>query len=173
MTIEQFDQFPKKDAVLYELNEGEIVTEAAPFLRHDLVRQRVADPLRDFVETSRIGWATIRLGYEVGPRTVRIPDVSFLPGSRVRGIDLDRRIQGAPALAIEVVSPTDLAEDLRRKVEQYLAAGSKSVWVFYPKSREVQVFRADGASFVRRGHDSLEEPELIPGFSLDVSTVFE
>ena len=111
-------------------------------------------------------------GYQLSPETVRIPDVSFVPADRMREIDLDRRIQGAPALAIEVVSPTDLAEELTQKVKQYLAAGAKAVWVFYPKTREVQVFRADGGSFVRREHETLEDPDLLPGFSLDLKSVF-
>ena len=112
-------------------------------------------------------------GYQLSPETVRIPDVSFVPADRMREIDLDRRIQGAPALAIEVVSPTDLAEDLTQKVKQYLAAGAKAVWVFYPKTREVQVFRADGGNFFRREHETLEDPDLLPGFSLDLKAVFE
>jgi Uma2 family endonuclease len=91
----------------------------------------------------------------------------------MREMDLDSRIQGAPALAIEVVSPTDLAEDLTQKVKQYLAAGSKAAWVFYPKTREGQVFRADGGNFFHREHETLEDPDLLPGFSLDLKAVFE
>ena len=120
-----------------------------------------------------LGRVFLETGYQLSPETVRIPDVSFVPADRMREIDLDRRIQGAPALAIEVVSPTDLAEDLTQKVKQYLAAGSKAVWVFYPKTREVQVFHADGGSFVRREHETLEDPDLLPGFSLDLKAVFE
>jgi Uma2 family endonuclease len=91
----------------------------------------------------------------------------------MRGIDLDRRIQGAPALAIEVVSPTDLAEELTQKVKQDLATGAKAVWVFYPKTREVQVFRADGGSLVRREHETLEDPDILPGLSVDLKSVFD
>jgi Uma2 family endonuclease len=108
----------------------------------------------------------------IDPETVRIPDVSFVPADRMRGIDLDKRIQGAPTLAIEVISPADLAEELREKVKQYLAAGVKAVWVFYPKSREVQVFHAGGGSIIRHEPEMLEEPEVLPGFSLDLKVVF-
>ena len=48
----------------------------------------------------------------------------------------------------------------------------KAVWVFYPKTREDQVFRADGGSFVRHEPEMLEEPDLLPGFSLDLKAVF-
>ncbi|MHB8654235.1 MAG: Uma2 family endonuclease [Terriglobia bacterium] len=173
LTVEQFDKLPEKEGILYELNEGELFTVTEPMPRHNFIRDNIADALKEFVKPRKLGRVAIENGYQLTPGTVRIPDVSFIPADRLRGIDLDRRIEGAPALAIEVVSPTDLAEDLRRKVEQYLATGAKAVWVFYPKSREVQVFRADGGSFVRREHESLDEPELLPGFSLDIKTVFE
>jgi Uma2 family endonuclease len=172
VTIEQFDQLPIREGILYELNEGEVVTVTEPMPRHNWVRDNVARLIGNFVEERKLGRVFLETGYQLTPETVRIPDVSFVPADRMREIDLDKRIQGAPVLAIEVVSPTDLAEELRQKVEQYLAAGGKAVWVFYPKSREVQVFRADGGSFVRHEHETLQEPDLLPGFSLDLRAVF-
>jgi len=172
LTIEQFDQLPIKEGILYELNEGEVVTVTEPMPRHNWVRDNIARLTGNFVEERKLGRVFLETGYQLTPETVRIPDVSFVPADRMRGIDLDKRIQGAPALAIEVVSPTDLAEEQTLKVKQYLTAGVKVVWVFYPKTREVQVFRADGGSFVRRDHETLEEPDVLPGFSLDLKAVF-
>jgi Uma2 family endonuclease len=172
LTIEQFDQLPIKEGILYELNEGEVVTMTEPMPRHNWVRDNVARLTGNFVEERKLGRVFVETGYQLTPETVRIPDVSSVPADRMREIDLDKRIQGAPALAIEVISPTDLAEELRQKVEQYLAAGAKAVWVFYPKTREVQVFRAGGESFVRREPETLEEPDVLPGFSLDLKAVF-
>ena len=172
LTIEQFDQLPIKEGILYELNEGELVTTTEPMPRHNWVRDNVVRLAGNFVEERKLGRVFVETGYQLAPDTVRIPDVSFLPANRVREIDLDKRIQGPPALGIEVISPTDLAEELRQKVEQYLAAGAKAVWVFYPKTREVQVYRADGRSFVRRETETLEEPDVLPGFSHDLKAVF-
>jgi Uma2 family endonuclease len=172
LTIEQFDQLPVKEGILYELNEGELVSMTEPMPRHNWVRDNIAAALRDFAHPRHLGRVFVETGYQLTPETVRIPDVSFVPADRMREIDLDKRIQGAPALAIEVVSPTDLAEELRQKVEQYLAAGAKAVWVFYPKTREVQVFRADAGIFVRHEPEMLEEPDVLPGFSLGLKTVF-
>ena len=172
LTIEQFDQLPNIEGVLYELNEGEVVTMTSPMPRHNLVRDNIAAALRDFAHPRHLGTVFVETDYQLSPETVRIPDVSFVPADRMREIDLDRRMQGAPELAIEVVSPTDLAEELRQKVKQYLAAGAKAVWIFYPKTREVQVFRADGGSSVRREHETVEDHDLLPGFSLDLKSVF-
>jgi Uma2 family endonuclease len=173
LTIEQFDQLPVKEGILYELDEGEVVIMTEPMPRHNAVRDSIARLMGNSVEERKLGKVFVETGYQLSPETVRIPDVSFVPADRMRDIDLDRRIQGAPALAIEIVSPSDLAEQLTQKTKQYLAAGAKAVWVFYPKTREVQVFRADGGSFFRREHETLEEPDLLPGFSLELKFVFE
>jgi Uma2 family endonuclease len=173
LTIEEFDQLPIIEGVLYELNEGEVVTMTTPMPRHNWVRDNIARLMGNFVEERKLGRVFVETGYQLSPETVRIPDVSFVPADRIREIDLDKRIQGGPALAIEVVSPHDLAEELRQKVKQFLAAGTKSVWVFYPMAREVQVFRADGGSFVRHEHETIEDQDLLPGFVLDLQSVFD
>ena len=131
-----------------------------PRPRHNLVRDKVGHLLGNFVDERKLGTIFVEIEYELAPGTVRIPDVSLVPAERMREIDLDRRIPGAPALAIEVVSPTDSAEDLNRRVDQYLAAGSKAVWVIYPKAREVHIFRA-GCVAVLRGADAVVEDQEI------------
>ena len=173
LTIEQFDRLPIREGILYELNEGEVVTMTEPMPRHNWVRDNIAAALREFAHPRNLGRVFLETSYQLTSETVRIPDVSFVPADQMSKIDLDKRIQGAPALAVEVVSPSDLAEELTLKVNQYLVAGAGAVWVVYPKTREVQVFRADGASFIRREHDILEDPDLLPGFSLDLKSVFE
>jgi Uma2 family endonuclease len=171
LTIEQFDQLPIREGVLYELNEGEAVTMTEPMPRHNWVRDNIAASLRDFVHPRELGRVFVETGYQLTPDTVRIPDVSFLPADRVRGLDLDKRIQGAPALTIEVVSPTDLAQELRLKVKQYLDGGAKVVLIFYLPSREVHVSRIDSET-IHRESDKLEIPDLLPGFALDLKAVF-
>ena len=173
LTLEQFDELPVVEGLLYELDEGEVVTMTEPMPRHNIVRDDIRDFLRDFAHPRKLGRVFIETGYQLSADTVRIPDVSFVGADRVREIDLDRRIQGAPALAIEIVSPSDLAQDLARKVDQYLATGAREVWVVYPLLREVHVFRAGGEASVLGPDDILESPQLLPGFSVPVAQLFE
>jgi Uma2 family endonuclease len=81
-------------------------------------------------------------------------------------VDPDQHIEGAPDLAVEVVSPSDSAEDLRTKVRQYLAAGGHTVWIVYARSRIVEVFQAGGVIQELSGDQVLQAPELLPGFSM-------
>lgn len=59
-----------------------------------------------------------------------------------------------------------------RKVKQYFAAGCHTVWIVYPERREIQVLEAAGADRLLGRGDSLEAPELLPGFSAPVRSIF-
>jgi len=104
---------------------------------------------------------------------VRIPDAAFVTADRMKQLDLDRRIAEAPASVIEVVSPTDFAAALVRKVNQYLAAGAQALWVVYAELRQIHVFGPGAVSAILREQDVLEDQRLFPGFSLPVREIFE
>lgn len=173
LTLEQFDQLPFVEGVLYELDEGEVVVMTEPMPRYNLARDNVAAFLWEFAHPRSLGRVFLETGYQLSPETARIPDVSFVPADRMREIDLDRRIPGAPALAVKVVSPTDLAQELAHKVDQYLAAGVRLVWIVYPNTREVHAFREGGVASVLGPGDTLEAPDLLPGFAVPVAQLFE
>ena len=59
-----------------------------------------------------------------------------------------------------------------RKVKQYFAAGCHTVWIVYPDRREIQILDAKGTDRLLGPDDSLEAPELLPGFSAPVGPVF-
>ena len=73
---------------------------------------------------------------------------------------------------MEIVSPSDTAGELEMKVSDYLRNGSRSVWVVYPDSQRVQVFRPDGGGHWYSGDSAIEEPDILPGFSLLLHDIF-
>jgi Uma2 family endonuclease len=172
LTLEQFDQLPVVEGVLYELDDGVLVTMAKPMPRHNVCRDRIGRLLGNFTDEHKLGTVFLETEYQLSPETVRAPDVSFVLVDRMREIDLDRRIQGAAALAIEVVSPSDLAQDLARKVDPYLAGGTQEVWVVYPSMREVHVFREGGVAQILGARETLKT-DLLPGFAVKVAVLFE
>ena len=125
---------------------------------------------------SGIGSGGVETGYRVrqDPDTVRGPDVSFNVRSREEGeYPIPRFVPGAPDIAVEVVSPSNTAAEIARKVAEYLAAGSKRVWVVYSSTRSVRVHRADGTTVTYTGDDVITDEELLPGFSLPLSDIFD
>lgn len=103
---------------------------------------------------------------------MRQPDVSFISLDRLPHLPAEDYISGAPDLAIEVVSPSDTAEDLNRKINQYLAAGGVKVWAAYPRTRQIHVSEKDRPTTILSGDDALTEPGLFPGWSVRVSELF-
>jgi Uma2 family endonuclease len=69
-----------------------------------------------------------------------------------------------PDLAVEVVLPSDSAEELEEKLDDYRPAGVPLIWVIYPELREVKIFRLDGPDGELREDDVLSGEDVIPGF---------
>ena len=173
MTWEAFEQLPDGDGFHRELIEGELQVLPPPKLGHTKIAKRAYAALLPAEEAAG-GQVYIEAGYKLSPdpATWLEPDVSFVRNARAHDTADADYLLGAPELAVEVVSPTESAADLNRKVELYLRAGSQAVWVIYPKQRQVRVFLADGSSFVREANDMLSLPELLPGWEFPVSELF-
>ena len=62
-----------------------------------------------------------------------------------------------------VVSPSETARDLDRKVDACLAGGSHAVWLFYRDTKKVRIHLADGTILTRTGADLNSAPDLFPG----------
>lgn len=80
-------------------------------------------------------------------------------------------MQGAPELAIEVVS-SETAARLEEKIELYLSHGSNSVWAVYPKQRAAWIYDATGGGKRFERDQPLADP-ILPGFSVPAAAIFE
>lgn len=108
------------------------------------------------------------------PDTVRILDASFVRVDRLPPPEQRRRfIELAPDLDVEVVSPSDSANDVQAKVREYLDAGVQLIWVVHPVHRTVTVYSADRTAHVLYDDDSLTGGDVLPGFRVRVAEIFE
>ncbi|MBV9075288.1 MAG: Uma2 family endonuclease [Acidobacteria bacterium] len=172
LSFAEFRDLAEAEGIVYELDEGELLMEASPTLRHNLVRQRIATKLTEFVEARSLGLVVEEMDFRLSENTVRNPDVAYIANPLANSLDPDRSpLDCAPTLAIEVVSPGNSADDIARKTQQYLQAGAQGVWVVYPSLRFIEVHGRTGVHQVREPH-ALQEPDLLPGFSLALSYVF-
>jgi Uma2 family endonuclease len=170
VTFEQFEQVPD-DGMKHELLRGEHIVVPPPKSRHTRIQQKIQDVLRPFVREHRLGEVHIEAGFRLTAETWLQPDVSFLRSSQIQSSDPTGYYQGAPALAIEIVSDSNTAAQLDLKTELYFANGSSEVWVVYPKTTKVLVHRADGdIQTVATGE---LRSDLMPGWSVPVETLFE
>ena len=173
LTLEQFEALPD-DGQKYELNRGELVVMPPAKSSHARIIQWINRNLSAYVYERGIGEVFSEAGYLLGREpepTLRQPDVSFLSNSRLRVLE-DGYFAGAPELAIEVVSPGNDAAELDVKVNQYLTHGSQEVWVVYPRTRAIWIYRTGGLARKLTDQDTLTSA-LFPGWSARVAEFFD
>ena len=80
--------------------------------------------------------------------------------------------EGPPVLAVEILSPSDSQEAIDEKVDVYLKAGVRLVWIVHPRQRTVLVYRPDAEpALFNRSQELSGEPHL-PGFRVAVARIF-
>jgi Uma2 family endonuclease len=170
------DLLAMPDEDRYELVAGHLV-ERQMGSESSYVGGRLFARLAVHCDQHTLGWVwPADTGYQCSPNTpnqVRKPDVSFVRAGRLPGGKPARGYEKlAPDLAAEVVSPNDLAEEIEQKVDDYLRAGVRLVWVLYPATKSVHVFRPDGSARRLRETDTLEGEDVVPGFTCPVAELF-
>jgi Uma2 family endonuclease len=164
------------DGDRYELVDGQLVELNVSALS-SLVAFELGSRIREHCRAHTPAWIFgADCGYQCfpgHPRKVRKPDVSLVLRDRLRGEQLDEGFLTVPPdLAVEVVSPNDLAYEVAEKVEEYLAAGVRLVWVVYPPTRTIHIHRADRSTAVVRADDELTGEDLLPGFRCRLDDLF-
>jgi Uma2 family endonuclease len=153
---------------LWELVDGRVVPMSPAGARHALVVARVTRALAAHVETLRLGAV---LAGDAGfilrrnPDTVRGPDVAFVTAARLPGRPPAEFLEGAPDLAVEVVSPSDSWRAVDAKAREFVSAGALAVWAIDPGAETAKIYTRDGARVLARG-EVLTCPELLGGFEL-------
>lgn len=172
VTLEEFAALPKHPR--YELVKGELVEQMSASREHEKAAGLVLIKVGNHVLLNNLGevytgnraYATI----PSAPATSRMPDASFVSNARLNRPELHGMIyDGAPDLAIEVLSPGNSAAETARKVAEYLAAGSKAVWVIDLARRMLTVHIPDAASQTLTERDVVDGGDYLPGFACAVA----
>ena len=105
----------------------------------------------------------------------RRPDVAFVSYARwpTSIVAREPAWNVVPDLAIEIVSPTNLAEEIDRKITDYFQAEVRLVWVFYPDSGRVYVYQSPTHVSIVERTDTLDGGEVLPGFRLPIAELYE
>ena len=175
MTAEEFGAMPD-DGVRRELVKGRLIEMPPPKPRHNILADRFWMFLNTFIESHDLGFAATELGCKLtsNPDTIRIPDVGFVSKQRLPNPNLDEYIPLAPDLAVEIVSPNDIATEVNDKIEEYFRAGSHLVWVVYPRRPEVYVYSGSSTNVQIIGIDgTLDGEDVLPGFTLPLREIFK
>lgn len=180
MTVDEFLELPDNGrerflirGVLYEKR----MTFRNPF--HSSVLMRIGQILLNWLEAQ----SQIQAGVVGGEAGFRLRSE---PASTV-GVDVavvakdapyythGKRVlfDGPPLLAIEILSPADRQEEIEDKIGEYLASGTKLVWIVSPGLRTVTAYQSHRPPQLFAGDAELTAEAVLPGFRVPVSRVFE
>jgi Uma2 family endonuclease len=168
LTLPDGDHYELVDGNLVERHMGAVSSWTGGILYHFL---------QVHCQANNLGWVwPADNGYRCfpdAPGKVRRPDVSFIRRGRLPDEQLPTGyVRIAPDLAVEVLSPNDLAYEVDGKVLEYLRAGVRLVWVVNPESRTVRIHRADGSTGWLLEHAELSGEAVVPGFRCAVRELF-
>jgi Uma2 family endonuclease len=165
-----------EDGFRYELVKGELRRTPLAGAEHGMVCVNVITKLGPHIKAHNQG-----VGFGAGtgfklasePDTVRAPDVAFVRHERIPESGIDETYwPGAPDLAVEVIGPEDIFEEVEEKIDDWLTAGARAVWVFNSKRRGVSVYRSMTDVTRLSEEDELDGGDVVPGFRCKVSEIF-
>ena len=178
LTYEDLVRMPE-DGLRHEIIDGVHYVTSSPVLRHQQLAGRLYLAIGIYLETHpEVGQVFFApLDTVFSPWDVVEPDLVFIAADQVR-ILTEPNIQGAPALAIEILSPGTRKRDLGIKRELFDRGGVREYWVVDPKAPDLTVYRRlPNGAFPKAEHlgagegDTLTTP-LLPGFSLSLAKLF-
>jgi Uma2 family endonuclease len=167
-TVEEFMALPD-DGTRYELIEGELIEMPGPSVTHGRIIIRTCDYLRAYLKENKIGEVLTGTACKLSPKTAPVPDAAFIVNERLMNIDPDTAFPGAPDIAIEVMSPSDKWSDVTTKVQRYLAAGARLVWVIDPFDRCVISYRNERRRLQILEDENLTGEDILPNFQVKVA----
>ena len=176
LTYDDYVLFPE-DGKRHELIDGEHYVSPSPNTRHQAVLGALYLAIGAFVKAQRLGRAFFAPYDVVFTRfDVVEPDLLFVGAGRSDVITA-ANLQGAPDLAVEVLSPSNRSYDEKLKRDLYERGGVAEYWLVDPEAETVKVYRRASGGFERpvlldrREGDALTTP-LLPGFALPLDELF-
>lgn len=172
MTAEQFDALPEEEIRKWELLDGELIEVPSATPRHNAIVGQLFLLLAGFVRSKKLGRVLLETDLDVRRESRLRPEFSFFARESWDLVDLDRvPVTAVPDIAVEVISPSETAATMQRKIDAYLNWGVHEVWVIFPDIDSLFVHTLAGSQRLSEGA-YLTSP-CIPGWQIQVGEIFE
>ena len=161
----------------FEIIGGAVVERPDMGAKADWIAALLLGLLQPYVKANGLGFVFGgTCGYQAfpaDPKRVRFPDGSFVRTGRLPGDKVpDGHVAIPPDLAIEVISPNDNAYNVEERLTDLLDAGTRLIWVLFPSTRHVMVYR-QGPNCTRLSvTDLLDGEDVVPGFTCKIADLF-
>jgi Uma2 family endonuclease len=170
--------FDSEAAKFYEVVDGEIVENPPMGARESILASFLQDLVSPVARSNRLGRVVTETLFLLDPsrKLKRRPDLAFVSAQRwalKRPVPETEAWEVVPDLAVEVISKNNSAYTVARKIDEYFDAGARGVWVVYPITSKVYVYDSPTRVRILQLGDELDGEEVIPGFHVALSTLFE
>ncbi|MEG4534971.1 Uma2 family endonuclease [Microcoleus sp. D2_18a_D3] len=166
-----------RDGHRYEIVNGELIDMGNSGAKHGYVCSILMIFLGGYVHIQKLGaMFDSSTAFKMKSGNKRSPDVSFMAKERLQGLDElpDGFLEGAPDLAVEILSPSNTVAEIHDKIVEYFENGARLVWVIHPKEQYVLVYRSSQEpDRLLKSVNSLDGEEIVPGFTLPVAELFQ
>ena len=173
-TYEDYAKLP--EGAGYQLVGGEIIVTPAPGKRHQYIVLKLIKLLDDYVEVNKLGEIAIApRDVYFGPHDTYQPDILFIAADRL-DISAEDRVNGAPDLVVEVLSPSTAYYDLRKKYRTYEKYGVKEYWIVDPEEKSIEIYSLNDDKFVlaeRQVEHGEVASGLLTGLTIALSALFK
>ena len=169
-TLDDYYNLPED--VRAELIDGELIILLAPSIVHQVILTKLLFAFEEFIESKEgnciVLPAPTDVRLDLDNKTMVEPDIVVICD---RDKLTDKRIEGAPNMAIEIVSDSSRKYDYRKKMAKYAEAGVEEYWIVDPKKEAVitYFFREDDIpcrySFTDKIPVQLYDSQLVIDFS--------
>jgi Uma2 family endonuclease len=161
LTVEEF--LALYEGKPYELVNGEVREVSPTAEEHGAITTRAIAYLFNFVRPRNLGEVySSETGFVLLNDARRGADAAFVSMNNLKRIkNRSKFVPFAPDLAVEVISASEKPAEVSSKVNLYLQSGTRIVWVIYPDTKEVWVYRANGTYTVLQ-EGTLEGEDLFP-----------
>jgi Uma2 family endonuclease len=162
---------------LYEVVNGQILEKKSGVLQIRIAGLLLRC-LDAHVRPHRLGSTDMEMLFllDRSAKLMRRPDVSFVSRDRWPIDELAPDTEAwdvIPDLAVEVISKSNAATDVKDKIDEYFKAGVRLIWLVYPKQKVVDVYESPTTVRVLRREDELSGGDVLPGFRLPLTSLFK
>ena len=176
-TYADYRKWELKPGERYELLDGVAYAMSAPSTEHQLIASLINSEFFNYLKGKKCKVIPapfdVRLFYEEDESddTVVQPDLVVVCDHAKLGKE---GCQGAPDLVIEILSPSNTAIEMHRKLNLYQSAGVREYWVIDPDEKIAEVYRLVGDRYetrILRISDTLQSA-IFPDFAIPMETIF-
>lgn len=159
----------------YEMVYGEMRERTMPNPQHGRIQAKIAIKLGLYLEQHEIGVVYKETNFEFAKGLTRVPDIAFISFENFpnEGEEKGSRWHIPPDLAIEVISPSDIYEDVQEKIIEYFTFGVKQVWIVSPESKTLTIYHSLKKTTIFTKEDEVVCEDILPDFRLHLSEIFQ